>query len=115
MPSNEMPVEIHSRDYRFKIFHFLQQNWALIDGTTDGCTIFFFGDNSGVFKRLSFPSISETKRLFAEMALLVLQRTKKPKGLLPSLNHHFMIDLTRMGQSIRPAGSRVEDALYYQL
>lgn len=60
-------VEISSRDYWFKIVEFLQQNWALIDedGRGAGCTVFFFGDTSGVFDRLRFPSIEN-----AEIALL---------------------------------------------
>lgn len=56
-----IPVEIQSRDYWFKIVDFLQQNWALIDKTTEGCTVFFFGDTSGVFDRLIFTSIEEAK------------------------------------------------------
>ncbi len=43
MPFNETPVEIKSQDYWFKIVEFLQQNWALIDETAGGCTVFFFG------------------------------------------------------------------------
>ena len=61
MPFNETPVEIRSRDYWFKIVEFLQQNWALIDENPDGCTVFFFGDTSGVFDRLSFPSVAEAE------------------------------------------------------
>lgn len=59
-------VEIRSRNYWFKIVEFLQQNWALIDEDVGGgCTVFFFGDTSGVFDRLRFPSVTE-----AEVALL---------------------------------------------
>lgn len=56
-------VEIRSRDYWFKIVEFLQQNWALIDEEPggDGCTVFFFGDTSGVFDRLSFSSRQEAE------------------------------------------------------
>lgn len=59
-----MFVEIRSRDYWFKIVEFLQQNWALIDETTDGkgCTVFFFSDTSGVFDRLLFSSIAEAEK-----------------------------------------------------
>ena len=60
MPFNDLPVDIASRDYWFKIVEFLQQNWALIDSNLDGgCTVFFFGDDSGVFDQLSFPSVTE--------------------------------------------------------
>lgn len=60
-------IEISSRKYWFKIVEFLQQNWALIDEDAlgAGCTVFFFGDTSGVFDRLLFPSVAE-----AEVALL---------------------------------------------
>ena len=61
MRFNETPLEIRSRDYWFKIVEFLQQNWALIDEIPDGCMVFFFGDTSGVFDRLSFPSVAEAE------------------------------------------------------
>lgn len=50
-----------------EIVQFLQQNWALVDEDTSSavCTVFFFGDTSGVFDRLRFPSVAE-----AEVALL---------------------------------------------
>jgi len=65
--SENKAIEICSRDYWFKIVEFLQQNWALIDENANGagCTAFFFGDTSGVFDRLWFPSVTE-----AELALL---------------------------------------------
>lgn len=61
------PVGIRSRDYWFKVVEFLQQNWALVDEEPHGvgCTVFFFGDTSGVFDRLKFASVAE-----AEAALL---------------------------------------------
>jgi hypothetical protein len=64
MPFNKTPVEIQSRDYWFRIVDFLQQNWALIDETPEGCKVFFFGDTSGVFDRLCFSSVAK-----AEIAL----------------------------------------------
>jgi hypothetical protein len=64
MRFNETIVQIQSRDYWFKIVEFLQQNWALIDETTDvkGCTVFFFGDTSGVFDQLFFSSVAEAQQ-----------------------------------------------------
>jgi len=61
--SDEKTVEIRSRDYWFKIVEFLQQNWALIDEDQHGatCTVFFFGDTSGVFDRLRFSSTAEVE------------------------------------------------------
>jgi hypothetical protein len=57
--------EIKSRDYWFKVVEFLQQNWALIDENADGtATVYFFGDTSGVFDQMNFPSKVE-----AEIAL----------------------------------------------
>ena len=61
MQTHVPTVEIKSRDYWLKIVDFLQQNWALIDETPTGCVVFFFGDNAGVFDRISFSSISEAK------------------------------------------------------
>ena len=61
MPFSESAVEIHSRDYWFKIVEFLQQNWALMDEVPDGCQVFFFGDTSGVFDRIAFSSVAEAE------------------------------------------------------
>jgi hypothetical protein len=47
-------IEIKSRDYWFKIVDFLQQNWALIEIDGTGVVVFFFGDLSGVFDKLTF-------------------------------------------------------------
>jgi hypothetical protein len=49
-------VEIRSRDYWFKVVEFLQTNWALIDETDEGVMVWFFGDTSGVFDEMEFPS-----------------------------------------------------------
>lgn len=59
MDNRQHAVEIKSRDYWFKVVEFLQQNWALIDVERDnpGCTVFFFGDTSGVFDRLRFGDV----------------------------------------------------------
>ena len=61
MSLKEMTVEICSRDYWFKVVDFLQHNWALIDGASAGCTVFFFSDTAGVFDRLSFASVAEAE------------------------------------------------------
>ncbi len=56
MSEENAAVDITSRDYWFKIVEFLQQNWALIDRIDDGVVVWFFGDTSGVFDDMSFPS-----------------------------------------------------------
>lgn len=50
-------VPIQSRDYWFKVVDMLQQNWALIEAARDGVSVYFFGDTSGVFDEMRFPSI----------------------------------------------------------
>ena len=62
MPLNESHVEIRSRDYWFKVVDFLQQNWALVDGTPTGYVVYFFSDTSGVFDRLSFSSSADAEQ-----------------------------------------------------
>lgn len=108
MPYDKTPVEIRSRDYWFKIVEFLQQNWALIDDTPDGCVVFFIGDNSGIFDRLAFLSVEEAKRLFAEMALLYFRRTKRHRVSLLFRNRRFMNGRTQTGRFFRPRGSGVK-------
>jgi hypothetical protein len=64
MTDREAIVEIKSRDYWFKIVDFLQQNWALLDSDGSGVIVWFFGDTSGVFDEMTFPTAIE-----AEVAL----------------------------------------------
>lgn len=75
MPFNETPVEIRSRDYWFKIVEFLQQNWALIDETTDDCTVFFFDT-------LSLPSISEAEKALRRNGFARFAEDKKAQGFI---------------------------------
>ena len=58
----ETEVTITSRDYWFKIVEFLQQNWALIDETDDGVTVWFVHDDSGVFDVLTFATLADAAR-----------------------------------------------------
>jgi hypothetical protein len=56
-------IHIKSRDYWFKVVEFLQQNWALIDETSDSTvTVYFFGDTSGVFDQMNFSSDAEAEQ-----------------------------------------------------
>lgn len=56
------PLAISSQDYWFKIVDFLQQNWAVIEPSGSGtCTVYFFGDTSGVFDEMSFTSAEEAE------------------------------------------------------
>jgi hypothetical protein len=49
-------VTIQSRDYWFKVIEMLQQNWALIEPTAQGVTVYFVNDTSGVFDEMTFES-----------------------------------------------------------
>jgi len=49
-------VTITSQAYWFKVVDFLQTNWALVDSTDSGTVVYFIGDTSGVFDRLTFES-----------------------------------------------------------
>ena len=53
--------EIKSTEYWFKVVDMLQQNWALIDKSSDSniCTVFFIHDESGVFDEMKFSSVEE--------------------------------------------------------
>ncbi len=86
------PIEIQSRDYWFKIVEFLQQNWALIDKTTDGkgCTVFFFGDTSGVFDRMSFSSVAKAEQALRRNGFARFAKDKKAQEFIgiPHLPFH---------------------------
>ena len=82
MPFIDTHVEILSRDYWFKIVEFLQQNWALIDETPDGCTVFFFGDTSGVFDRLTFPSVTEAEAALRRNGFSRFAEDKEAQGFI---------------------------------
>jgi hypothetical protein len=49
-------VPIRSRDYWFKVIEMLKQNCALIDADATGEVVYSFGDKSGVFDEMRFPS-----------------------------------------------------------
>ena len=65
MDNRPLEITIKSRDYWFKIVAFLQQNWALVDPTENGVTVWFVDDASGVFDTMALGS-----RETAESALL---------------------------------------------
>jgi hypothetical protein len=52
-------VPIQSRDYWFKAIEMLQQNWALMDDSTEGVIVYFLSDTGGVFDELRFKSAAE--------------------------------------------------------
>jgi hypothetical protein len=59
-------ISIQSTDYWFKVIEMLQQNWALIELSTEGVKVYFVSDTSGVFDAMLFDSTEE-----AEAALLL--------------------------------------------
>ncbi len=59
------PIIIQSQDYWVKVVEFLQQNWALIEESSEGVVVYFLSDLSKVFDELQFKSIAD-----AEAALL---------------------------------------------
>lgn len=54
-------IPIQSRDYWFKVIEMLQQNWALMDETDEGVTVYFLSDTSGVFDELIFTNATEAE------------------------------------------------------
>jgi hypothetical protein len=52
-------VPIVSQDFWFKVVEFLQQNWALIDSSEGGVTVWFLDDGGGVFDSLDFRTEAE--------------------------------------------------------
>jgi len=62
----KQPVHIESREYWIKVLEMLQQNWAIIEPSSeaggDPCEVFFIDDNSCVFDRLRFDSAQEAEK-----------------------------------------------------
>ena len=54
-------IQIQSRDYWFKVIEMLQQNWALVDSSPAGATVYFVNDASGVFDEMSFDSPADAE------------------------------------------------------
>lgn len=52
-------ISIQSRDYWFKVVEMLQQNWALLDSTDEGVSVYFVNDASGVFDVICFDSVDK--------------------------------------------------------
>jgi len=70
-------VEISSRNFWVKVVEFLQQNWALIvhhDAT--GVTVHFVDDVSGVFDRLSFPTLKTAEAALRRNVMTATLRTR---------------------------------------
>ncbi len=59
-------VLIESRDHWFRVIEMLQQNWALIDATEGGVTVYFVSDTGGVFYQIPFDSVDATKASLSE-------------------------------------------------
>lgn len=80
----DKPVAIQSRDYWFKIVEFLQQNWALIEPSSDGagCIVFFCGDTSGVFDKLEFVSVEEAEAALIHNGFSRFAADKNAQGFL---------------------------------
>jgi hypothetical protein len=104
---HDREVKIKSRDYWFKLVDFLQQNWALVDRDEqgDGCTVFFFADDSGVFDTLRFSSESEAHRALARNGFGLFDLDPEAKRFLRKPEPPFHESLTRMARSIRPGDS----------
>lgn len=58
------PVRIFRKTYWVKVVSFLEQNWAAIDDLpgSSGVRIWFFGDTSGVFDFIDYPSREAARR-----------------------------------------------------
>lgn len=82
MEFSDSPIDISSRDYWFKVVDFLQQNWALIDPLPGGCKVFFFGDTSGVFDELSFPSVVEAEAALRRNGFRRFSEDKDAQGFI---------------------------------
>jgi hypothetical protein len=56
----EMEIKIKSKDFWVNIVDFLQQYWALIEPDTDsqGVTVYFIHEGSGVFTNMKLKSQS---------------------------------------------------------
>ena len=59
-------ITIESRDYWFKVVEMLQQNWALIDETGAGVTVYFVSDTGGVFDEIPFNSVDAARASLSE-------------------------------------------------
>jgi len=79
---NSETVSIQSRDYWFKIVDFLQQNWALLDAEGAGCVVWFFGDTSGVFDELRFPSFGEAEAALSRNGFARFDEDPKTSAML---------------------------------
>lgn len=79
----DIPVQINSRDYWFKVADMLQQNWALIDEAPGGSPIVYFvHDRSGVFDRLAFSSRKEAEQALRRNGFSNLADDESAKSFL---------------------------------
>jgi len=80
-------IRIKNTDYWMIVVGMLQQNWAVIEASDNGVTLFFFNDLGGVFDQIDFKSKEE-----AEAALLLngfknYDEDPKIKTFVPKAKH----------------------------
>jgi hypothetical protein len=76
-------------DYWFKVVEMLQQNWALIDETERGVTVFFVNDTGGVIDEIPFDSIDAARASLSENGIQRFVDDPKAASFLSPPNPPF--------------------------
>jgi len=94
MVTKHTSVEIHSREYWFKVVGMLQQYWALIDEVSAGTQrVYFVGDTSGVFDELEFPDLATAEQALQRNGFARIEKDIEAQQFIsrpapPFFRHH---------------------------
>ena len=78
---------ISSTQYWFKVAGPHQTNWAVVEPSSEGATVYFFHDEAGIFDRLEFNSVAEAESGLARNEFSIYDNSgfwrpdNKPYGL----------------------------------
>jgi len=78
----ETTLSIKNPDFWFKPIEHFQQNWALIDSTSDNCMVYFIGDKSGLLNKLEFSSSKEAVKALQRNGFHRYSEDKKARNLI---------------------------------
>jgi hypothetical protein len=54
-------IAITSADFWYKVVDCLQENWAVVEPSISGATVFFLGGDGAVFDEIAFPTIQSAQ------------------------------------------------------
>lgn len=86
-PFNHSSTSINN--YWCKVVEMLQQNWAVIQSSDEGCTVFFFMDDSSIFDQMTFESFNDAKEALVRNGFSLFSKDEKLQEFITPPNPPF--------------------------